>query len=79
MDHTKNYRICFDYAADSPRQAVSHLLGIIADPELQDKPFDWLVIDQDSGEEFKIRCTLDEIESEARECLRKLIDPPLSS
>jgi hypothetical protein len=75
MDETKNYRICFDYAAESPRQAISHLLGIMEDPELRDRPFDWLVIDQDSGEESKIRCTLNEIEAEAREYLRRFIDP----
>ncbi len=70
---THNYRIAFDYAAETPREAVSHLLGLIDDPELQDKPFDWVVTDQDSGEEHHVRCTFNEIEREALQHIREFI------
>jgi hypothetical protein len=62
-----NYRICFDFAAESPREAVAHLLGIVLDPQSQDIPFNWLVIDTATNQEHWIRCTFNELEKEARE------------
>lgn len=62
----KNYRICFDFAAEDPHKAILYLVGIIEDPEARNRPLDWLVIDQESGEEHKIRCTLAELEADAR-------------
>ena len=51
MSTPHNYRICFDFAAESPRQAVSYLLGIIRDPGGQDLPFEWVVIDTATKQE----------------------------
>jgi hypothetical protein len=72
----KNYRICFDLAGETPRAALIYLLGIIQDPGMQDTPFTWLVIDQADGYEYGIRCTLNELEREAKkhvdDCIRRL-------
>jgi hypothetical protein len=62
---THNYRICFDYAAESPRDAVIYLQGLILDPQSQDTPFDWLVIDLDTGQIDRIRCTFNELDKDA--------------
>jgi hypothetical protein len=69
----KNYRICFDFAAEQPRKAIIYLVGIIEDPEARNRPLDWLVTDQDTGEEHKIRCTLAELEAEAKADLDKFL------
>lgn len=61
----KNYRICFDYAAESPTKATIYLVGIIKDPAMQTIPFNWLVIDQATGEEYKVRRSLAQLEAEA--------------
>jgi hypothetical protein len=73
MTQPHNYRICFDFAAESPRQAVIYLLGLISDPISQDKPFDWTVIDQATGYEHRIRCTFNELEKEAREQVKQFV------
>lgn len=69
----KNYRICFDYTAEEPRKAILYLVGIIEDPEARNRPLDWLVIDQATGEEHKIRCTLAELDAEARASLDQFL------
>jgi hypothetical protein len=56
-----NYRICFDFAAEEPRKAIIYMLGTIEDPAMQTMPLNWLVIDQDTGEEHHIRCSLHHI------------------
>ena len=73
MSRTHNYRICFDFAAESPRQAIGYLLGIIHDPLSQDTPFDWTVIDQATLREEQIRCTFNELEKEAREQVKRFV------
>ena len=70
----RNYRICFDFAAESPREAVSYLLGIVLDPQSQDTPFNWLVIDQATGEEYRIRCTFNELEKDAAAKVKQFIE-----
>lgn len=65
MKTTHNYVICFSYAAETPREAISHLLGLVLDPESQNTPFDWLVIDTGNHKEYPIRCTFKELEEEA--------------
>lgn len=69
----KNYRICFDFAAETPTKAIIYLLGIVEDPESREKPLEWLVIDQETGEEHKIRRSLAELDAEARADLKKFL------
>lgn len=69
-----NYRICFDFSAEDPIHAVIYLLGIIEDPASRDLPLEWLVIDQRTGEEHKIRRTLAELDEIARQSTKKLLD-----
>ena len=61
-----NYRICFDFAAEDPTKAIIYLVGIIEDPNSRNLPLEWLVIDQGTGEEHKIHCTLAELDAIAR-------------
>lgn len=61
----KNYRICFDFAAEEPTKAIIYMLGIIDDPEAQNRPLEWVVIDQATGEEHKITRTLAQLTAEA--------------
>jgi len=61
-----NYRICFDFAGEDPIHAIIYLVGIIEDPNSRNLPLEWLVIDQGTGEERKIRCTLAELDEIAR-------------
>lgn len=70
---TTKYRICFDYDAESPRQAVMHLLGIVSDPSSQDTPFNWLVIDTVTNEQHLICCTFNELEKEAGEHVKQFM------
>jgi hypothetical protein len=67
----KNYRISFDYSAETPREALIYLVGIIEDPAMQEMPLDWLVTDLESGEEHKIRCSLKELGAESEGMLKK--------
>lgn len=69
----KNYRICFDFAAETPTKAIIYMVGIVEDPQARERQLDWLVIDKETGEEHKIRRSLAELEAEARADLKKFL------
>jgi hypothetical protein len=73
MSDAHNYRICFDFAAEDPRSAISYLIGIILDPASQDTLFDWVVIDTATKKEHRIRCSFNELEKEAAKKVKEFI------
>jgi len=74
MTTLKNYRICFDYSAETPIKALIYMLGIIEDPGSRDIPFDWIVIDETTGEQFKFKLTLAELDAEARKNIASILN-----
>jgi len=62
----KNYRVSFDYAAESPTNAVIYLLGVIEDPNLRNVKLNWLVTDLATGEQSKLVYSVEELEAIAR-------------
>jgi hypothetical protein len=70
----KNYRVSFDYAAESPTKAIIYLIGIIEDPEAWERPLEWLVTDLDSGKQHKITRSLAHLAAEAKADLQKFLD-----
>lgn len=62
MTTPKNYRICFDYSAETPTKALIYMLGIIEDPNYEE-----------TGEEHKLTRSLAQIDEEARKSMAELL------
>jgi len=69
-----HYRVSFDYAAETPRDAVTFLFGIVQDPGLRERKFDWLVRNLDTGEESTVVASNQELEQEATRQIQQLME-----
>lgn len=65
----KNYRICFDYSAESALDAVIQMCSLFDGPDTKDIRFKWLVTDQESGETVTVDMSLNELEAIANQKL----------
>lgn len=67
-----NYRVEFDYAAESPTRALIYVLGVIEDPNAREIPLQWAVTNLRTGEKHNFTYTLAKLDEIARAQIKEM-------